>query len=195
MEIERLVACQPEKVALFYSELGKLIAVRKYMKGLISNVDETGLLTKFADRTKVIATRELKNVNVLKENKVTSCTAVPVISAGGEFEVCAFVFPEDFDLGPLRDHHPRRYVYYKTKNGFMTKIVLAKFMREEVKPRILENIQRYSHPTNYMSFDVPLDLQKDSSSGACSTSSGLKIVSCAVCSRIVPKTGFVIIKM
>jgi hypothetical protein len=148
MEIERLIACQPEKVVPFYNELGKLIAARKYMRELVSNMDETSLLTKFANRTKLITKDTLKNINVLKENKITSCTAVPVISAGGELEVCAFVFP-NFDLSPLRDHHPRRYVYYNTQNGMMTKIILRKFMQKEVKPRIMENIQRYSNPINY----------------------------------------------
>jgi hypothetical protein len=39
MEIERPVACQPERWRYYYNEPGKLITMRKCMKELISNGD------------------------------------------------------------------------------------------------------------------------------------------------------------
>jgi hypothetical protein len=136
-ERKRILNCTRPNLERFYTLVASKYKQHNYFNALKFNLDETPLLVKHPISASVIVSNEsLKTPVEPPVQFIFKCSALPVVSSDGTHICSAIIFPEGYDLSPLKYHFRPNYIIYQTKKGSMTKNLFEKFMKEEVLLRI-----------------------------------------------------------
>jgi hypothetical protein len=136
-ERKRILNCTRPNLERFYDLVAAKYKQHSYINALKFNLDETPLLIKHPISASVIVSRDSLIAPVEPPVQfIFKCSAVPVVSSDGTHICSAIIFPQEYDLSPLRHNFRLNYIIYQTKKGSMTKSLFENFMKEEVLPRI-----------------------------------------------------------